>query len=327
MLNDARAVGVVITGELPRLLAILLGHSREGVHARRREPHEERLPFRVSLIHKLCPFRDEFQINGFHTLSRERSGVDDPLLAHHAEAGVNRLIFRFGRIGVHHPSRPVTLLELRVARVIFVFRFFLGVQVVQVAEELVEPVNRGQVFVPVTQVVLAELACRVALRLQDFGDGGVVRLHAHRPPDHADRRQARPDRIHARNEGGTPSGARRMRVVVSEHCSFFPNPINVRGAIAHDSATVNAEVRRADIVAPDHHDVRLLAGDLGRCGDCQIVSGHSGTGVGQLNRVGQRRRAVEFRIATRQCDSLNLGRRIGDDVTHRPSGLGSLGNS
>jgi hypothetical protein len=47
-----------------------------------------------------------------------------------------------------------------------VLRLLLGIEVVEVAEELVEAVGRGQVLVAVAQVVLAELASDVAQRLE-----------------------------------------------------------------------------------------------------------------------------------------------------------------
>ena len=55
-------------------------------------------------------------------------------------------------------------------------RLLLGVQVVEVAEELVEAVRRRQVLVAVAEVVLPELARRVAERLQQLGDRRVLRL-------------------------------------------------------------------------------------------------------------------------------------------------------
>ena len=55
-----------------------------------------------------------------------------------------------------------------------VLRLLLGVQVVEVAEELVEAVRRRQVLVAVAEVVLAELAGGVAERLQQLGDRRIV---------------------------------------------------------------------------------------------------------------------------------------------------------
>jgi len=62
-------------------------------------------------------------------------------------------------------ARAVLRLECGVFRVVRVFRFFLGVEVVQVAVELVEPVNGGEELVAIAEMVLAELTGRVPERL------------------------------------------------------------------------------------------------------------------------------------------------------------------
>ena len=61
-------------------------------------------------------------------------------------------------------------------------RLFLGIQVVEVAEELVEAVNGRQKLVPVAQMVLAELAGGIAQRLQRLGDGDIAGLQADGAP-------------------------------------------------------------------------------------------------------------------------------------------------
>ena len=53
------------------------------------------------------------------------------------------------------------------------FGFVLGVQVIEVAEELVEAVHGGQEFVAIAEMVLAELPGRIALRLQQLGYGRI----------------------------------------------------------------------------------------------------------------------------------------------------------
>ena len=57
-------------------------------------------------------------------------------------------------------------------------RLLLGVEVVEVAEELVEAVHRRQELVAVAQMVLAELAGGVAERLERLGDGDVLGAQA-----------------------------------------------------------------------------------------------------------------------------------------------------
>jgi hypothetical protein len=56
-----------------------------------------------------------------------------------------------------------------------VLRLRLGVEVMEVAEELVEDVHGRQVLVAVAQGILAELPGRVAETLQEFGDARILR--------------------------------------------------------------------------------------------------------------------------------------------------------
>src|SRR5262249_34013891 len=57
-------------------------------------------------------------------------------------------------------------------------RLFLGVQVIEVAEELVEAVHGREVLVAVAEVVLAELSRGIAQGLQQLGDGRILGAHA-----------------------------------------------------------------------------------------------------------------------------------------------------
>jgi hypothetical protein len=47
---------------------------------------------------------------------------------------------------------------------------------IEVAGELIEAVQRRQIFVAVAQVVLADLGSGIALRFEQFGDGQVFVL-------------------------------------------------------------------------------------------------------------------------------------------------------
>ena len=82
---------------------------------------------------------------------------------------------------MQYTAWPEVLLEIRAFRffrVVLAFRFFLGVQVLEVAEEFVKAVHGRQEFVVVAEVILAELAADVTQRLEQFGDGRVLRLKA-----------------------------------------------------------------------------------------------------------------------------------------------------
>ncbi len=77
-------------------------------------------------------------------------------------------------LALQHAARAELRLELGVLRIVGMLRLVLGVEVVEVAEELVEPVDRRQELVAVAEVVLAELAGRVALRLEQVGERRVL---------------------------------------------------------------------------------------------------------------------------------------------------------
>jgi hypothetical protein len=144
--------------------------------------------------------------------------------------------------------------------IIGVLRFLLSVQVVEVAEELVEAMRGRQVLVHVPQVVLAELAGGVAQGLQELGDGHVLRLETDVHAGHAHLAQARAVDALAGDERRTPGRAALLAVRIGEPHPFVGDPIDVRRPVPHQPVAVAAEVRDPDVVAPDHEDVRLPGG-------------------------------------------------------------------
>ena len=95
---------------------------------------------------------EELLVDGLHTLLGQRPGVLDATVGPAVDHPRDR---------IDHRSREV------VGRwVVWQLRLLFGVQVVEVAEELVEPVVGRQELVLVAEVVLAELAGGVAERLQ-----------------------------------------------------------------------------------------------------------------------------------------------------------------
>ena len=166
------------------------------------------LPSLCALSMKLERLVGHFVVDGFHALLRQRAGILDllPALA--------------VRPGMQHAARPEALLERGVLRVVRVLRLFLGVQVIEVAEELVEAVHRGQELVLVAQMVLAELAGRVTERLQQFRDRRVFRAEPDIGARHPDFGQAGADRVLAGDEGRAAGGAALLAVVVGERRAF-----------------------------------------------------------------------------------------------------------
>jgi hypothetical protein len=117
----------------------------------------------------------ELVVDRLHVLGCQRAGVLDALPADLAIRRIDRRVVRIGGPGVQHAARSTPLPELRVLRAAGVLRLRLGVEVMEVAEELVEDVHGRQVLVAVAQGILAELPGRVAETLQEFGDARILR--------------------------------------------------------------------------------------------------------------------------------------------------------
>ena len=161
---DVLAVAVLV------LAAVLGLDVRAQVHARAVPPAEERLAGGVLPLHVVDGGGGGLVVDRLHPLLGERAGVFDRLLADLAEARVVGRVVLVGRLALEHAARAPLGLERRVLRVVGQLRLFLGVEVVEVAEELVEAVDRRQRLVAVADVVLAELAGRVAEALEQPAD-------------------------------------------------------------------------------------------------------------------------------------------------------------
>ena len=201
---------------------------------------------------------EEFLVDRLHALLRQRPGVLALLLAPRPEARIVAGRLRVGRDAFHHAARAEARLELRVLRIVGVLRLFFGVEVVEIAEELVEAVHGRQKLVAVAEMVLAELSGHVALRLEQFGERRILVRQTLLRRGEADLEQAGADRALAGDEGGAPGGAGLLRVIVGEEPAFVGDAVDVGRAIAHHAAIVGADVPVADVVAHDDEDVGLL---------------------------------------------------------------------
>src|SRR5262249_11571278 len=143
-------------------------------------------------------------VDRLHSLPGERPGVLDGLLADLAEAWIDSLIVDVGRLALEHAPRAEFRLELRILRVVGMLRLLLGIEVIEVAEELVEAMNRRQELVAVAEMVFAELAGGIAERFQRLGDGDVLCLQAQRRRREADLGHAGTQAGLAGDERGAP---------------------------------------------------------------------------------------------------------------------------
>jgi hypothetical protein len=129
---------------------------------------------------------------------------------------------------------------------------------IQIAEELIEAVKRGEELILVPQMVLAKLAGGVTQRLQQSGDRRIVSFETRVSSRHSDFGKAGSNWILASDEGGPPGRAALLPVVVGERRSFIADSIDIGSPIAHLTPVIVADVPPADIVAPKNEDVRLI---------------------------------------------------------------------
>jgi hypothetical protein len=186
---------------------------------------------------------DRLVVDRLHPLRRQRPGVLDPL---RPDAPVplflGRVVF-LRRPRVDHAARtepPGELRKLSGRRPVRVLRLLLGVQVVQVAEELIEAVDRRQVLVQVTQMVLTELPCRVAQRLHQLGNGRVLGLQADIGARHTHLAQPSPVDALPGDERRTARRAALLPIRIGEPHPLLGDPVDVGRAVPHQAAAVAA---------------------------------------------------------------------------------------
>ena len=159
---------------------------------------------------------------------------------------------------MYHPARPELLDVRRIFEVVGVFRFLLGVEVVERAHELVEPVHGGERVVGVAEMVFAELRGHVALRLEQLGNGDVTRHQAFLSAGQTDFQKAGAVAALAGDKARAPGGATLLPIPVGVKRPLLRDAVDVGRLVAHHPHVVAARIEPADVVAPDDEDVRLL---------------------------------------------------------------------
>ena len=138
---------------------------RPQVHVREVEPAEERLIRRVLALDEILGRGGELVVAGLHALPCERTRVLDGLLTDAAPARLLGRVILVRRVAVQDAARTELRPKFREvfgARVVRILRVFFRIEVVEIPKELVEPVGGRQVLVAVAEMVLAELAGRIA---------------------------------------------------------------------------------------------------------------------------------------------------------------------
>jgi hypothetical protein len=97
-----------------------------------------------------------------------------------------------------------------------VFRLLLGVEVIEVPKKFIETMHRRQELIAVAQMVLAELARRIAERLERFGECDVFFLEANGGAWQADLRQSRAQRRLAGDERRPAGRATLLGIIIRD---------------------------------------------------------------------------------------------------------------
>ena len=90
------------------------------------------------------------------------------LLAHPAEARIICWVVFVARRAIEHTPRAEPLDKFRILWIVVILKFFLGIQMIEVAKELVETMNSRQKLVAITKVVLADLRGGIAMWLKQL---------------------------------------------------------------------------------------------------------------------------------------------------------------
>ena len=132
------------------------------MHARPVPPHEERLFRFVSPVDEVEGAGQRLLVDRLHTLLGQRAGVLDLAVRERPDDAAG----------------PESFPELRILGIILILGFFFSIEVIEVAEKLVETVIGRQHIVSITEVVLAELTGNIALRLEQSSNGRIFYSHA-----------------------------------------------------------------------------------------------------------------------------------------------------
>ena len=137
---------------------------RDDMHAGRVEPDEKRLVVGLGFVDEFEGEVANLVIHCFHALGIERTGVLNLLFADLAPARHHGRVIRSSRPRMHHVARANDIQEI--LRIVRMRRVFHRVEVIEVAKELVETVDGGQILIEIAKVILTELPGGIAHGLE-----------------------------------------------------------------------------------------------------------------------------------------------------------------
>src|SRR5262249_2862711 len=120
--------------------------------------------------------------------------------------------------------------------------------------------------------VLAKLASRVTKILEQATCGWIQLAHTHRRTGKADLGESGANAMLTSEKRGAPGRTRLLTVVMEELDTLATDAVNIRSFVTHQALGIGAQVRNADVVAPDYEDVGLASRPC-RCGTLLLSLG------------------------------------------------------
>ena len=137
-------------------------------------------------------------------------------------------------------------------------RLVLSIEVIKVAEELVEAMHGRQELIAVPEMVLAELSGHIAERLEQFGECRILFGETFFRTRQPNFQKAGPHWALSGDKRSAAGRAGLLTVIVREDRTLVGETVDVGRAIAHHSAIVGADVPVADVIGHDDEDVGFL---------------------------------------------------------------------
>ena len=143
MFDQAAAIEVMLSRVFGSQIAALIAEARVHVHPARIKPNEERLAVILSALDKVESRVDELPVCGLHAFTGKLARILDGLFSDLAETWIDCRVIHICCLRAEDSAGAELLEEIGILRVVDLLEFFLGVEVVEVAKEFVEPVYRG----------------------------------------------------------------------------------------------------------------------------------------------------------------------------------------
>ena len=215
---------------------------RKDVHTRRIPPDKERLVLFLGALHEVECLDHNLVIDRLHALACQGTCILD----------------RTTGKAMNHAARTKFLFEFRIFRVVWILWLFFGIQVIKVAEKLIETVRRWQHIVAITKVVFTKLTCLVTTRFQQGRKRWILFAHPLWRAWETHFGQTRADWRLSGNKSSATSCTTLLTIPVSKQRALLGDAVDIWGFVAHHPHVVSADIELTNIITPQNQDIRFF---------------------------------------------------------------------